>query len=298
MDRGTYERALHLWPEWRHSIEKSRLELGYDASWPVREAVDWIEANYSNRILPLTLAELKGLNLPSNLRTYWEDCFYCDFVREDVGVDFGKIRRRIAYEEVDRNRNPTGRWLPGNKSLPALPYEAGLIWYPDEDIHDLQVRIEVMLFSSLASRDLLKSAMDQIWQTLNHARRTGQWQEHPLSALIPKAKVNRSELIREALERYGRGEVDFEGLLVEEWETPDIQEQLRALFDPPIGTGFERVKKHRDLQKKVYDRVRKRLPYPKPLGSVKGQWRESLPLPRGDAGGQSLPEVSPDRDSP
>ena len=36
MDRGTYERALHLWPEWRHSIEKSRLELGYDASWPVR----------------------------------------------------------------------------------------------------------------------------------------------------------------------------------------------------------------------------------------------------------------------
>ena len=32
--------------------------------------MDWIEANYSNRILPLTLAELKGLNLPSNLRTY------------------------------------------------------------------------------------------------------------------------------------------------------------------------------------------------------------------------------------
>ena len=85
---------------------------------------------------------------------------------------------------------------------------------------------------------------------------------------------------------------------MEEWETPDIQEQLRALFDPPIGTGFERVKKHRDLQKKVYDRVRKRLPYPEPLGSVKGQWRESLPLPRGDAGGQSLLEVSPDRDSP
>ena len=70
-------------------------------------------------------------------------------------------------------------WLPGNKSLPALPYEAGLIWYPDEDIHDLQVRIEVMLFSSLASRDLLKSAMDQIWQTLNHARRTGQWARAP-----------------------------------------------------------------------------------------------------------------------
>ena len=297
MDRETYERALHLWPDWRHSIEKSRLELGYEASWPVEKAVEWIEANYSNRILPLALAELKSLQLPSNLRTYWEDCFYCDYI-ENGSVDFGKIRRRIACEEVDRSGNRTGRWLPGNRSLPALPYEADLVWYPGEDIHDLQVRIEVILFSALASRDLLKSAMDQMWRTLTDARRTGQWQEHPLSDLIPKAKANRSERIRGASERFQRGEVNFEGLLEEEWQTPDMQEQLRALLDRHIGTGFERAKRHRDLQKMVYDRVRKRLPNPKPRVSVKGQWRERLPLPSGQAGGQTLPEASPDRGSP
>ena len=48
MERETFERALHLWPEWEKSIVDSRRTLGYDRTWPVDEAVRWINANYAD----------------------------------------------------------------------------------------------------------------------------------------------------------------------------------------------------------------------------------------------------------
>ena len=53
--------------------------------------------------------------------------------------------------------------------------------------------------------------------------------EHPLSQLIPRAKSNLSETKRRAVERYERGDVDFEGLISEEWQKDDIQEELARI---------------------------------------------------------------------
>ena len=76
-----------------------------------------------------------------------------------------------------------------------------------------------------------------------------------------------------------RGEVDFEGLLAEEWQDAMIQQELREVVDQSGGNPVQLQKRHRDLQKRVYDRVRKWFPDPKPRVSVKGQWRLHMPLP-------------------
>ena len=87
MEAETYQKALHLWPEWAESILSSRRDLGYDPSWPVAEAVAWIQEKYVEEIQPRARAELVRLELPANLQTYWEDCFYCDYLRPDGGAD-------------------------------------------------------------------------------------------------------------------------------------------------------------------------------------------------------------------
>ena len=285
MEAETYQRALHLWPEWEESILNSRRALGYLPTWPVEEAVAWIETNYAEKIRPRARAELLRMELPANLRTYWEDCFYCNYLRADGSVDFNKIRRCVAYEELDGRGEKTGRWLEGNRSLPALPFSAALVWYEDEDIHGPWLRIEVQVHAPLVSRDLLDSAMDQAWMTITHSRdfslgrAAGTGGKHPLSALIPQAKANRSETKRRALERWQRGEVDFEGLLAEEWQDPRNQQDLQDLVVQVGGKPFRLQKRHRDLQKRVYDRVRKWFPDPKPRVAIKGEWRQHMPLP-------------------
>jgi hypothetical protein len=279
MEAETFERALHLWDPWRESIIKSRAELGYDPSWPVEKAVTWIDANYAEWVRPKAETELRRLRLPPTLQEYWEDCFYCDYQRSDGTVDFSKIRRCIAYEEVDRQGNKTGHWKPGNKSLPKLPYQASIVYYSEEDIHDPWVRIEVMIHGPLATREMLEAALDQGWRTLNHIRRfPPRWEPHPLSKLIPKAKANQSEAKRWALERFRQGEVDFEGLLAEEWQTTEVQEELRGIRERYGRSPKEFQKREYALQKKVYDRVRRWFPDPKPKVRTKGEWRQRLLL--------------------
>jgi hypothetical protein len=227
------------------------------------------------------------LELPLNLLTYWSDCFYCDYLRSDGSVDFSKIRRRIAYEEMDHHGHRTGRWLPAHQSLPPLPYSVGLVWYLWEDIHDSWLRIEIQVHPALVSRDLLESALEQAWLTLNQPSGPGlvirggkrRWPSHPLSALLPRAKAKRSERKRRALERWQRGEVDFEGLLEEEWQDPGVQEELQGLIAAYRSHPLQLQQRHRELQKQVYDRVRKWFPDPKPRVKVKGCWRQRLPLP-------------------
>ena len=285
MEAETYQRALHLWPEWDESILSSRRALGYDSSWPVAEAVAWIQERYGEEIQPRGRAELVRLELPANLQTYWEDCFYCNYLRADGSVDFNKIRRVIAYEELDSRGEKTGRWLDGNRSLPALPFDAALVWYEDEDIHGPRLRIEVQVHAPLVSRDLLDSAMDQAWRTITHTREysfigaASAVGKHPLIALIPQARVNRSETKRRALERCQKGEVDFEGLLAEAWQDPGIKQELREMVGQYRGNPVLLQKRHREMQKRVYDRVRNWFPPPKPRVAVKGQWRRHMPLP-------------------
>ena len=285
MEAETYQRALHLWPEWDESILSSRRALGYEPTWPVAEAVAWIETNYAENIEPRARAELVRLELSANLQTYWEDCFYCDYLRPDGSPDVNKIRRRVAYEEVDGRSEKTGRWLDGNRSLPALPFDAGLVWYEDEDVHDPRLRIEVQVHAPLVSRDLLESAMDQAWRTITHSSEysvsggASAVGKHPLLALIPQARVNRSETKRRALERLQRGEVDFEGLLAEAWQDSSVQQDLQELLVRYRANPVLLRKNHRDLQKRLYDRVRNWFPEPKPRVAVKGQWRRHMLLP-------------------
>ncbi len=284
MEAETYQRALHLWPKWDESILNSRQALGYDPTWPVAEAVTWIQEKYVEEIQPRARTELVRLELPANLQPYWEDCFYCDYLRPDGSADVNKIRRRVAYEEVDGRGKKTGRWLQGNRSLPAMPFDAALVWYEDEDVHDPRLRIEVKVHAPLVSRDILDSALDQAWRTITH---TGGYSldgslgvgKHPLLALIPQARVNRSETKRRALERYQRGEVGFEGLLAEAWLDTSLQQELREMVGQYRGNPVLLRKEHRYMQKRIYDRVRNWFPYPKPRVVIKGQWREHMPLP-------------------
>ena len=88
MEAETYQRALHLWPDWDESVISSREALGYDTTWPVEEAVAWIEANYEEKIWPRAGAELLRLQLPTNLWRYWEGCFYFGYLWPDGSADF------------------------------------------------------------------------------------------------------------------------------------------------------------------------------------------------------------------
>ena len=126
--------------------------------------------------------------------------------------------------------------------------------------------------------------MDQAWRTMTHTWESSPSgaasavEKHPLLALIPQARVNRSETKRRGLERFQRGEADFEGLLAEAWQDPSVQQELREMVVRYRGNPALLGKRQRELQKRVYDRVRNWFSDPKPRVSVKGQWREHMPL--------------------
>jgi len=278
MQVDTFERAIHLWPEWHKSIEESRKALGYDPRWAVDRAVDWIESHYVSRIRPRGVTELKRMDLPPKLLEYWEDCFYCDYRREDGTSDLTKIRRALALGEVDRDGKATGRWLPGARSRPPLPFDVSFVGYPGEEQDDPWVRLEFMVFAPLASRDLLKTAADQAWETLRLvAFRPGPLgrRPHPLTELVPQAKSKRSERKRAAIERYRRGDANFDDLLVDEWLAPAVQRKLRRIESGRHGSSSTEKRRARSrLEKQVYDRVWNWLPEPKPKSTRR--WRSRL----------------------
>ena len=280
MERETFERALHLWPDWHESIEGSREKLGYDPGWPIERAVKWVEENYAERVQPQAVTELERLALPPNLFEYWEDCFYCDYRRPDGGIDFDRIRRRIAFEERDKLGNKTGRWLPGNRSLPPLPYELSVVNYPDEDIQSPWVRLELMVHSSFVGRDMLDEASVSALRLLRHLRATGRFKgrRHAVSGYVSKAKANISERKRSGVERYNRGEIDFEGLMEEEWLRPDTKFEVSQNI-AGRSRFWSADKALRWEQDKIYNRVRRWFPDPKPKVAEKNLWRQRLSLP-------------------
>ena len=280
MEHETFERALHMWPDWHESIRSSRLELGYDPKWPVAQAARWINENYSGRVRPNAESELERLGLPPNLREYWEDCFYCDYHRLDGSSDFNRIRRATAYEEVDKQGEKTGRWVPGNRSLPKLPYEIELVHYPDDDIHSEWLRFELMIHTSFAGRDMLDEATGRALWLLRHLHSMGHPMagRHPVAALISRAKANLSQRKRNAVRRYLANEIDFEGLLEEEWIRADTQVDVRQNIRvcPRNWSGEKALKYEQD---RIYNRVRRWFPDPKPKVAQKGTWRHRLPMP-------------------
>jgi hypothetical protein len=165
--------------------------------------------------------------------------------------------------------------------LPTLPYEVAIVHYPEEDIDDPWLRIEIMVYEHMTSRDVLGSACEHAWLTLKTVRRLSEKgrQQHPISMLIPRAKSKVSQPKKVAMERIQRGETDFERLIEEEWQKADIQFELRHIIEKYSRSQVTLKRQHLAVQKKVYDRVRRWFPDPKPKVSVKGEWRSRLPLP-------------------
>ena len=284
MDRWTYERAIHLWPEWHESIEESRSKLGYDPKWPIDRAVNWIEENYSPAVRSAGKSEILRLNLPENLLPYWEDCFYCDYRRLDGTSDLSKITRRIGIEVFDRSGNGTGNWQR-NKVLPDLPYVVSLV-YPDDDEIDsqrLRIQIQVMAHLPLVTHELLEAAFELAWRGVRaqqrlayHSISPGKW-PHPLSEFIASARANRSEEKRIAIERYNRGEIDFEGIIREQWASLDNQQMIAEILDE-FNSSHELHIELDKRRKRVYDRVRKWFPDPRPKLKIRGTLKALTPI--------------------
>ena len=250
VERDTFERALHMWPEWTASLEKSRLDLGYDLAAPIESRIDWIEANYPD-IRAKAQSELDRLQLPPNLFQYWEDCLYCDYLDAKGRVHFDRITRNSGYLNLE-----TGEFTLGNKSLPPLPFEQEIVWYDDEDINRPWVRLEIKVHPSFFTHEMLNEAAEDGYRSMAHIVHYHGYQEHPVLKIINRSKVKPNPRKKEAIRRSRANEIDFEGLLAEEWRTEDTQQKLgecRAEYQiqPMMLANAEKALKNR-----VYNRIK------------------------------------------
>jgi hypothetical protein len=164
MKKKTFQRALHAWPEWDGSIERSRKLLGYDPAWPRDTCISWIENHYSTIIRKQAEDELKRLELPPTLREYWEDCFYSNYKTKSGKTYFRKITRRLS----DR------------KSLPEMPCDHGVVWYEGEDVNDPWLRVEINIHARFATRGLLDYAARLAYGDINSYHWSHGLEEHPV----------------------------------------------------------------------------------------------------------------------
>jgi hypothetical protein len=169
MERRTFERALHEWDKWHESIVQSRQLLDYNPKWSKDECINWIEGQHGQErhypeVREQALAELKRLELPPTLQTYWEDCFYSDFRTEGGTTKFNKITRRLSKY----------------KSLPDLPCNWAMLWHEDEDIHDPWVRIEIKLHTRFATKELFDYAARYAYETVKGNLLSENVQPHPV----------------------------------------------------------------------------------------------------------------------
>lgn len=164
MLKQTLARALHAWNEWSESITNSRQLLGYDPKWPYEKRDTWIEQRYSI-IRNQAVTELERLDLPPNLRRYWEDCFYSDYSNEDGSRDLRKITRRLS----DR------------RSLPDLPFDAHMVLQQGEEVtRGPWLRVEIRLHERFATKELLKDAAEDAYGTVASHLRFERIKPHPV----------------------------------------------------------------------------------------------------------------------
>lgn len=117
---------------------------------------------------------------------------------------------------------------------------------------------------------MLFSQVSQGWRTITQPKGSSRggaaeaYRKHPLISLITRAKAECSESKWRALERWQRGEADFGGLLLlaEEWRSTTVQQDLQDTEVRRRGNPMRLRKMHRDLQKRIYDLVRKWFPNP------------------------------------
>jgi len=163
MERQTFERALHAWPEWHNSIEQSRELLGYNKKRSIENCIEWIEKHYSD-IRGQAERQLQLLELPPTLRQYWEDCFYSDYKTEAGTTDYSKITRRLSER----------------KSLPDLPCDWGVVWHENENIHDPWLCVEIKLHARFVTKELINYASTYAYESVKSHLRSEQAEPHPV----------------------------------------------------------------------------------------------------------------------
>ncbi len=244
VERDTFERALHMWPDWSASIVKCRVDLGYDLAAPFKFRINWIDETYS-KIRRKAQSELDRLKLPPNLFQYWEDCLYCDYGDVEGRVHYDRITRGFGYFDADSDV-----FTLGNKSLPPLPYDQGIVWYDDEEIDRPWVRLEINVHPSFFTHTMLKEAAEDGYRSMSHIVSHHGYEEHPVAKIINRSKVKPNLRKKEAIRRFQANEVDFEGLLAEEWRTEDTQRKLGE-----YRAKYELAKGEKTLKNGVYNRV-------------------------------------------
>ncbi len=238
MERSTFERALHMWPEWGPSITRSRKLLGYDPKWKKDKCSSWIEEHYS-RIKRQGEAELERLELPSNLLRYWEDCFYSDYRLDDGSIDFNRITRRLS----DR------------KSLPALPCNYGLVWHDGEDIHGPWLPIRIQVHRRFQTREVFNHAAKMGFETLQSYmsfpdHKVG---PHPVTQYINKAKLKSPAWKQRLMETWNKtGNIDdtLHQLYFDEEIQSELENRVAAM-----SLGFAQSRAEVRFRKRFRDRV-------------------------------------------
>ena len=247
MNRKTFERAIHMWPDWSQSIEASRLSLGYDPNWGPAERISWIEANY-RAIRGRARCELERLHLPETLTDYWEDCLYNPYVSQDGINNLDRITRRIG--DIDED---TGELVPGNKTLPQLPFQQSLVWYEDEDTNDPWLRVEIRIHAGFATKALFDGAAEHAYITLmEHVRASGS-EMHPVALNVNKAKVEAPDWVAQAVDVWKRTS-DVNKTLHQLYFSDDVQSDLVDAVSVH-STDFERDWAEREFRKRFRDRV-------------------------------------------
>ncbi len=164
MERKTFERALHNWPDWHDSIEQSRNLLGYDPNWPKDKCLLWIEDNVK-AIRTQGESELNRLELPPVLLQYWADCFYSNYRDNDGNINLKMITSCLS----------------NSKSKPELPCEQRIVWYEDEDIHSPWIRVEIFIHSRFATKELFNYASRYDFKTLKGELFWRSLEPHPIT---------------------------------------------------------------------------------------------------------------------
>jgi len=163
MERQTFERALHAWDPWHESIDQSRRLLGYDPKWPKDTCLTWIEKHYP-KIRKQAEDELKRLELPPNLRDYWEECLYCDYRTVNGKTDYSRITSHLSEY----------------KSLPQLPCDHGLVWHEGEDIHGPWLRVEIRIHKRFVTKELFSYAAKFAYETIQSHLWSENVENHPV----------------------------------------------------------------------------------------------------------------------
>lgn len=144
MERQTFERALHAWPEWHESIKKSRKVLGYRTWWPKKKRLAWIDDNI-RAVREQGEKELKRMELPTILHQYWEDCLYTPYRGKDGKLHLQRITRCLSKR----------------RSLPPLPFDQRIVWEHDTDIDRQGVRLEIRIPSRFAVKKTVYHAIER-----------------------------------------------------------------------------------------------------------------------------------------